>query len=125
MKKLSSIYKTFDIIVVPFPFVDSFESKKRPAIILSSADTFNDKIEHSVVAMITSAANSTWPYDIRINNLESCGLIKPSIIRLKLFTLDHRLIVSKIGSLSSQDKRKLQENFSSVFDDLMNIQSNS
>ncbi|MDR3550123.1 MAG: type II toxin-antitoxin system PemK/MazF family toxin [Candidatus Babeliales bacterium] len=118
MTKHSNTYKTFDIVVVPFPFVDSAETKNRPAIIISSV-AFNTDIEHSILAMITSSGHITWPNDTKISQLPSCGLIKPSIIRLKLFTLDHRLIKEKIGSLSTKDQKTLQHNFLLAFDELM------
>jgi len=35
-----SIFKTFDVIVVPFPFTDRAEIKKRPALVLSSTNYF-------------------------------------------------------------------------------------
>lgn len=47
------------------------------------------------MAMITSAKNSDWPLDIEIQDLNRAGLPSPSIIRMKLFTLDEKLIIRK------------------------------
>src|SRR5690349_3929590 len=102
-------YNQFDIIVVPFPFVDSPTAKKRPAIILSSKENFNDKLNLSIVAMITSARNTPWPCDVNITDLAHTSLKKPSVIRMKLFTLDHKLILETIGSLSKKDQKSLQK----------------
>lgn len=108
--KRSHIFKTFDVVVVPIPFLDDpTEFKNRPALILSS-EKFNYQAEHSIATMITSASNSEWPLDITIKDLKSCGLLKPSTIRFKFFTLDHRLIKAKIGSLSLLDKKRVQKN---------------
>ena len=95
-------YKTFDIVVVPFPFTDISSSKRRPAIILSSPSTFN--VGHSVMAMVTSARNEPWLLDIPIKDLKKAGLSNPSVIRMKFFTLDHRLIIKKVGTLSKDDQ---------------------
>jgi mRNA interferase MazF len=108
-------YKTFDIVVVPFPFVDSNKSKRRPAIILSSDKNFNSSVSHSVMAMITSARNVPWPLDVPIKDLSASGLPKPSVIRMKFFTLDHRLILEKIGSLATKDQTKLKKHFGETF----------
>ena len=85
-------YKMFDVVTVPFPFTDSKNSKRRPALVLSSEKTFNSTIGHSVMAMITSAKNKPWPLDVEIKNLGKAGLPAESVIRMKLFTLDHRFI---------------------------------
>ena len=99
--------KPFDVVVVPFPFTDQETSKRRPALVLSSA-AFGRAAAHSVLAMITSADQSSWPGDLAIGTLGPTGLTQPCLIRLKLFTLDHRLIVRRIGKLSSADRQRLQ-----------------
>lgn len=114
-----STFKTFDIIVVPFPFTDRVDAKKRPALVLSSADQFNTKIDHSICAMITSTQHTQWPLDVVIDDLESCGLQKPSLIRLKLFTLDNRLIYGRLGVLGLQDREKLQQAIALAFNELV------
>lgn len=118
-KKILSIYKTFDVVVVPFPFVDQFKSKNRPAIILSSYNYFDRFSGHSIAAMITSSRQTQWPLDIELYDVQRCGLLKPSKIRFKLFTLDHRLVKQKIGHLSDLDKENLIKNFRLSFVDLI------
>lgn len=54
--------------------------------------------------MITSADNPPWPLDVVIDS-NGAGLPAPSKVRMKLFTLDNRLIVLKAGSLSLVDRR--------------------
>ena len=99
--------KPFDVVVVPFPFTDQNTSKRRPGLVLSSA-AFGRLTGHRVLAMITSANQSSWPGDLAIGNLEPTGLTQPCLIRLKLFTLDHRLIVRRVGKLSSADRQRVQ-----------------
>ncbi len=97
------IYEPFDVIVVPFPFTDSLKTKKRPALVLSQKTDFGVKIEQSVLAMITSQKNDPWPLDIAVKNEKQSGLTAPSVIRMKIFTLDNRFILRKIGHLSKTD----------------------
>ncbi len=40
-------YKQFDVVVVPFPFTDKAATKKRPALILSDAASFNQLVNKS------------------------------------------------------------------------------
>ena len=97
----------FDVVVVPFPFTDRNASKRRPALVLSN-HFFNENSGHSVLAMITSAEQSSWPGDLSISDIESAGLTTDCIVRMKLFTLDDRLIVRKAGCLGAADRKKLQ-----------------
>ena len=101
------ILDSFDVVVVPFPFTDRSATKRRPALVLSSR-TFNQKVQHSVLAMITSAGQSSWPGDHLIKDLDAAGLPSECIIRLKLFTLDHRLVIRKAGALALADQKKLR-----------------
>jgi mRNA interferase MazF len=112
------IYNQFDVVVVPFPFVDSNIQKRRPALVLSSYEYFNKKTQHSIMAMITSGRNSEWPGDIEITDLSSAGLPKASIIRMKFFTIDHRLIIEPIGTLSLNDQKALKKMIQSIFSGL-------
>jgi len=108
------IYKTFDIVVVPFPFTDKNVRKRRPALVLSQDTTFGKIIKHSVLAMITSQKNKPWPLDTIITGKKESGLTADSLVRLKLFTLDNRLILRKIGHLSNFDETKVKENLSNL-----------
>ena len=101
-------YKIFDVVVVPFPFTDQNTEKRRPALVLSDHKNFNDITENCVLAMITSAKNPDWPLDAPISSIKEAGLPAPSKVRMKLFTLDSRLIVKKIGDLSLKDQKAVK-----------------
>lgn len=96
----------WDVVVVPFPFTDSPASKRRPALVLSSR-AFNHGSGHSVLVQITKAKQSSWPGDFRIQNLEA-GLPEECIVRMKLFTIDNRLIQKRIGRLSETDRERVR-----------------
>lgn len=96
-------FDRFVVVRVPFPFTDRAATKHRPALVLSDAQAFNAVAGHSVMAMITSAANPPWPLDCPVEDLEVAGLPAPSKVRFKLFTLDHRLVQGELGALSPRD----------------------
>ncbi len=95
------IFEPLDVVVVPFPFTDRRAAKRRPALIVSSAD-FNRAQKQSILAMITSAG-SDWPSDVAIRDWRAAGLNVPCKVRFKLFTLADALLVRKIGRLSQRD----------------------
>ena len=95
-------FEAFDTVVVPFPFTDRTAAKRRPALVLSGA-AFNGSAGHVVLAMITSAKNAPWPLDVPITDREAAGLTAESVVRMKLFTLDARLVLRKAGQLASDD----------------------
>lgn len=104
------IYNAFDIVVIPFPFVDVAETKKRPALILSDHKSFNSKTNSSIMTMVTTSIKYPWPYDYEIKEWQEAGLPRASIVRMKLFTLDHRLIFYRLGSLSKKDQVNIRKN---------------
>ena len=65
------------------------------------------------MAMITFSIPS-WPGDSPLSQLASCGLSAPCIVRLKLFTLDNRLIVKRIGRLSDEDKKRVSSSLKAI-----------
>ena len=97
------IFERFDVVVVPFPFVDSPTPKPRPALVLTTG-AFNRANRHAVVAMITRATHTRWPSDHPIAELGPTGLRHASVVRWKTFTLDNRIIQRRIGTLDSKDR---------------------
>lgn len=94
-------FESFDVVVVPFPFSDRRTVKRRPALIVSSAD-FNRAHRQSILTMITSTGTN-WPSDVLIEGWQEAGLNVPCKIRFKLFTLDDSLIIRRLGRLTKRD----------------------
>lgn len=70
---------------------------------------FNDvALHYRANVMITSAEQISWPGDLSISDVESAGLTTACLVRMKLFTLDDRLIIRKGGSLGAPDQKKLR-----------------
>ena len=95
----------WDTVVVPFPFTERAGSKRRPALVLSHG-AFNEE-GHTLLAMITTSREHEWPGDTDIGGLESAGLTVDCFVRLKLFTLDNRLILRRLGALADADRRNV------------------
>lgn len=96
-----------DIVTVPFPFTERRHAKRRPAVVLSSR-RLSARANQYVLAMVTSAHNEPWPYDVQVTDGPAAGLRAPSVVRWKLFTLDASLVVRRIGALVESDRRALR-----------------
>jgi mRNA interferase MazF len=103
------VFERFAVVRVPLPFTDHEATRNRPALVLSDPDAFDTPAGHSVMAMITSAANPPWPLDCPIADLGAGGLPAPSKVRFKLFTLDHRLVRGRLGRLSADDEARVRQ----------------
>lgn len=57
------------------------------------------------MAMITSAGNAAWPLDVGISDGNTAGLTAASPVRMKLFTLDDRFILRRLGQLAAVDRK--------------------
>jgi mRNA interferase MazF len=95
-----------DVVVVPFPFTDRHGGKRRPALVVSRA-SFNEA-GHTLLAMITTKSEPAWPGDTALQDHVAAGLPRPCLVRLKLFTLDNRLLLRRLGRLSQRDRRRFQ-----------------
>jgi len=94
------------VVRVPFPFTDRAAAKNRPALVLSDAG-FNAASGHVLLAMMTSADNPPWPLDCAVHDLAAAGLPAPSVVRMKLFTLDARLLRGVLGALAPADAARV------------------
>jgi len=54
--------------------------------------------------------------DVEIRDLAASGLPAPSLVRMKVFTLYHRLIDRTLGRLSEHDWRLVAESLHDLFD---------
>ena len=95
-------YKAGSVVIVPFPFTDKHTTKKRPAVVISTAG-YQEQTHHVLLMMITSAKQRAWAFDTPLMDLVSAGLPQPCIVRQKLFTLDEQLIIRQVGQLALAD----------------------
>src|SRR5438045_1808048 len=83
----------------------SLYTKRRPVLVLSD-NTVNCASGHTVMAQITGAVSTSWPGDVPINHMHA-GLTTVSLVRMKLSTIDNRLIRRNAGKLSAADRDRV------------------
>jgi len=74
-------YKFGDVVLVPFPFTDQTTTKKRPAVVVSSANYQHERSDLILIAVTSQANPATSFGEMTITGWQVAGLIKPSIIK--------------------------------------------
>jgi mRNA interferase MazF len=88
-----------DVIIVPFPFSDLTQTKRRPALVVANLEG-----DDLILCQITSKAiRDAYAIPLNHNDFETGSLNQASNIRPnRLFTADQGIILYKVGSLSSE-----------------------
>lgn len=99
-----------DVVVVPFPFSDLTEAKRRPALVITSLD--GDDV---ILCQITSKElKDNYSLLLQDSDFQAGGLKQLSNIRPnRLFTADSHIILYRIGNLKSE---KIAEVLNKVVD---------
>lgn len=96
--------KQGDIVVISFPFSNLKSFKRRPALVLATAE-FDDII----LCQITSKTyTSKQAIEITVNDFRLGGLNQKSYVRPdKLFTVSSEIILKEIGTLNDQKMKEI------------------
>lgn len=114
MSRPLQISEPFSVVRVPFPFTDRSVQRRRPALVISGP-AFQRGSAHVLQAMITTARRSSRPLDWPIQDLAPTGLREACSVRLKLFTLDERLVLGELGCLAAIDRGGVRANLHRLF----------
>jgi len=88
-----------DIVVIPFPFSDLSQSKRRPALVLAPLE--GDDV---ILCQITSKSiKDNYAITLDDADFESGGLKQASNIRPnRLFTADTHIILYRVGNIKKE-----------------------
>lgn len=104
----SERYAAYDVVIVPFPYVDRLAEKRRPALVVSSASL--GAFGLLWVAMITSAANEPWTCDVPVGDLDRAGLPAASVVRpAKIACIEPGRVVRRAGALDARTASRVAE----------------
>jgi len=97
-----------DVVVVPFPFSDLSQAKRRPALVLASFEG-DDLLLCQITSQLTSDAYSIAleDADFETGSLKHQSCIRPN----RLFTADRSIVLYRIGRLKPS---KLNETTSTL-----------
>lgn len=95
-----------DVVVVPFPFSDLTQSKRRPALVVSKLE--GDDI---ILCQITSqTVKDNYAIVLDDKNFETGSLKQPSNIRPnRIFTADSNIVLYKVGNIKTDKLNEVIE----------------
>jgi mRNA interferase MazF len=85
-----------DVVVVPFPFSDLTNAKRRPALVLARLD--GDDV---ILSQVTSqTVKDRYAVELKVGDFADGGLNLTSNVRPnRVFTADTRIILYRVGSV--------------------------
>jgi mRNA interferase MazF len=101
-------YKRGDVLLLPFLFTDLSTTKRRPTVVLST-DAYNARRADLITAPITSSVAHYQSDDCVLNDWAAAGLVKPSVVKAIIGTIEHNQVIRKLGSLSAADLRRVED----------------
>jgi mRNA interferase MazF len=100
-------FEAGDLIIVDYPHVETNILKRRPALVISARPLGPDGLV-LWAAMITSAANRSWPGDFAIADHHEVGLPIPSVVRAEKLATVASAGAEKLSRLSVEQFVEVQ-----------------
>jgi len=96
-----------DIVLVRFPFTDLSTTKKRPAVVVSSAD-YNAQRPDVVIAAVSSRLRTPAGFgELVLAEWKGAGLLAASAVKPVLATIEKSLVLRRLGRLEGSDRTGL------------------
>jgi mRNA interferase MazF len=101
-----------DVVVVPFPFSDFTQAKRRPALVLAELEG-----DDCILCQITSRhVRDRYAIELDDVDFKSGGLKQKSYIRPnRLFTADTHIILYQVGHLKAEKMREVLAKVVEIF----------
>ncbi len=102
-------YKFGDVVLVPFPFTDQSSSKRRPAVIVSSAAYHSDHINLILMGISSQVSGAPRVGEVTITDWKKAGLIGPSVVKAVMTTIERKLVIRRLGTLADVDRNRVEQ----------------
>lgn len=100
-------YKFADVVLVAFPFTNLKTTKQRPAVIISHHH-YQQHRPDVILMAITSQVRLPLSFgEQMVDDWQLAGLLKPSLLKPLIATVEKTQIVRCMGQLSEADKQRL------------------
>ena len=104
----------YDVVIVKFPFASSIRYKARPAVVVSSK-VYNEYSRNTLLVLaISSNVKNRLDFEMQLIDWKDSGLLKPSIFKSAIATIEKNYILTKIGTLSSIDRENLENQIKTI-----------
>lgn len=105
---LTTSYSFGDIVLVSFPFTDQSAAKQRPAVVISSEAYHQNRRDLIIMAVTSQMRSNQGVGDVQVKDWQAAGLLKPSAIKPVIATVEHSLIIKRLGRLKEDDQQELR-----------------
>ena len=102
-------YSFGDIVLVSFPFTDQSATKQRPAVVVSSGAYHQTRRDLIIMAVTSQMRPTPGVGDVQVKDWQDAGLLKPSAIKPVIATIEHALVIKRLGRLREQDQAALRK----------------
>ena len=102
-------FKSGDIVLIEVIFSEQNESKKRPALIIST-DEYNKNRKDIIIAAITSNTSRILLGDTLIDDWKKAGLLCSSVATATIQTIKNDMVIKKLGTLAPNDLIAIKNN---------------
>lgn len=97
-----------DIVLVPFLFTDQTQTKKRPAVVVSSP-AYNQKRSDVILMVVSGQLRPATAFgELAIAHWKEAGLHRPSLVKPVIATFKKDLVTRKLGRLEEDDRGNLR-----------------
>lgn len=97
-----------DIVLVPFPFTDQTTTKRRPAVFVSSDAYHRERADVIILAVSSPVRAALGMGEAPIKSWKEAGLLKPSVLKPVLATIEKGLVLRTLGRLGEEERRALR-----------------
>lgn len=101
-------YEFGDVVLVPFPFTDQSTAKRRPAVVVSSDAYHRERPDLVILAVTSQSRSAAGLREVAVARWEEAGLLKPSVLKPVLATIERGLVQRRLGRLEEKDRRELR-----------------
>lgn len=102
-------YNFGDVVLVGFPFTNLQTTKKRPAVIISSQRYQQHRPDVILMAITSQLRQPLAAGEALLQDWQAAGLVKPSVLKPLIATIEKKQIIQIRGQLSPTDKESLSQ----------------
>ena len=100
-----------DIVLIPFPYSNMTQQKRRPVIVLSDSEYNSNNSDIICCAITSNPRNYAHSIDITNADLESGTLVQDSKVKPnKVFTLEQNRIIKPLCKLNISKSKEIVKN---------------
>lgn len=103
----TTTYDFGDVVLVSFPFTNLQATKKRPAVIISSQTYQQSRPDVILMAITSQIRQPLATGEAVLQDWQAAGLVKPSVLKPLIATIEQNRVVKTMGQLSVADRQSL------------------